>query len=153
MAELYKVEGILNQGFMGHIMYIVNLEHPYKKLSVSLEYDPRLHKCIQNPEALREACKDAVREYVPLEKLSVAMVERLSNAPKTEINLSIFLCGDYLGGIFREEPAKKITFSPDYILDGANPYAPMPGPFKIILHVVSILNDNTNYKLTVEGEL
>ena len=76
----------------------------------------------------------------------------LSGMEKTEINLSVFHNGAYVGCSHRNEIEKHIFISPNEASDGFIPWNFRGGILRVVLHVYQILNDHTPYELTISGK-
>ena len=130
---LYRVSGQLPRGFQGHISYTTLLPGELRALRVVFTFDKREPQ--QEPDTLRAGC--------------MALAEHLCTMPKGEINVSLFLNGACVGSAHRNQLTKEMLLAPQGSSEGFVNCRPT-GVLRVVLHVLNVLNDETNYTLRLE---
>lgn len=148
--ELYTAAGKLSLGFQGHIAYSFLLPVNVKALDISFEFDKR--EPLEHLEEWKEQGVKAVLCNIPGLEMDESMERHFLNMPKSEINVSVFHNGFCLGSAHRNLLLKEIRISPEGSSEGFLPWKPEGGNIRIVLHVLNVLNNDTNYSLTVKGE-
>lgn len=148
--ELYKTSGQLSAGYQGHIAYSFFLPQSVEALDISFEFDKR--EPLKNLEELKKQGIKAVRCNIPDLVMDESMENRFLKMPKSEINVSVFHNGACLGSAHRNLLLKEIHISSEGSSEGFLLRKLQGGDLKIVLHVLNVLNDDTNYCLTVRGE-
>ena len=123
---LYRVSGQLPRGFQGHISYTTLLPGELRALRVMFTFDKR--------------------EGTPVPE---ALAEHLCTMPKGEINVSLFLNGACVGSAHRNQLTKEMLLAPQGSSEGFVNCRPT-GVLRVVLHVLNVLNDETNYTLRLE---
>ena len=124
---LYRVSGQLPRGFQGHISYTTLL-----------------------PGELRAGCMAAAAQNLPEgTPVPEALAEHLCTMPKGEINVSLFLNGACVGSAHRNQLTKEMLLAPQGSSEGFVNCRPT-GVLRVVLHVLNVLNDETNYTLRLE---
>ena len=119
---LYRVSGQLPRGFQGHISYTTLL-----------------------PGCMAAAAQN-LPEGTPVPE---ALAEHLCTMPKGEINVSLFLNGACVGSAHRNQLTKEMLLAPQGSSEGFVNCRPT-GVLRVVLHVLNVLNDETNYTLRLE---
>lgn len=147
---LYRVTGQLPRGFQGHIAYTTLLPEDLRALRIVFTFDKREPQ--QDLEALHRDCLAAVvKNGVPVERESSGpLAQRLCAMPKGEINFSVFLNGACVGSAHRNQLEKRVILAADGSSEGFVSCRPA-GSVRVVLHVLNVLNDDTNYSLCLEG--
>ena len=78
-----------------------------------------------------------------------ALAEHLCTMPKGEINVSLFLNGACVGSAHRNQLTKEMLLAPQGSSEGFVNCRPT-GVLRVVLHVLNVLNDETNYTLRLE---
>ena len=126
---LYRASGQLPRGFQGHISYTTLL---------------------QEPDTLRAGCMAAAAQNLPEgTPVPEALAEHLCTMPKGEINVSLFLNGACVGSAHRNQLTKEMLLAPQGSSEGFVNCRPT-GVLRVVLHVLNVLNDETNYTLRLE---
>ena len=128
---LYRASGQLPRGFQGHISYTTLLPGELRALRVVFTFDKRA----QN-----------LPEGTPVPE---ALAEHLCTMPKGEINVSLFLNGACVGSAHRNQLTKEMLLAPQGSSEGFVNCRPT-GVLRVVLHVLNVLNDETNYTLRLE---
>ena len=124
---LYRASGQLPRGFQGHISYTTLL-----------------------PGTLRAGCMAAAAQNLPEgTPVPEALAEHLCTMPKGEINVSLFLNGACVGSAHRNQLTKEMLLAPQGSSEGFVNCRPT-GVLRVVLHVLNVLNDETNYTLRLE---
>ena len=147
---LYRVTGQLPRGFQGHIAYTTLLPEDLRALRIVFTFDKREPQ--QDLEALHRDClAAAAKNGVPVEgESSGPLAQWLCAMPKGEINFSVFLNGACVGSAHRNQLEKRVILAADGSSEGFVSYRPA-GSVRVVLHVLNVLNDDTNYSLCLEG--
>lgn len=147
---LYRVTGQLPRGFQGHIAYTTLLPEDLRALRIVFTFDKREPQ--QDLEALRRGCLAAAAENgVSVDgESSGPLAQRLCAMPKGEINFSVFLNGACVGSAHRNQLEKRVILAADGSSEGFVCCRPA-GSVRVVLHVLNVLNDDTNYSLCLEG--
>lgn len=150
VKELYKTSGQLSAGYQGHIAYSFFLPKSVEALDISFEFDKR--EPLKNLEELKKQGMRAVLCNMPDLEMDESMEQRFLKMPKSEINVSVFHNRACLGSAHRNLLLKEIHISPEGSSEGFLLWRLQGGNLRIVLHVLNVLNDDTNYSLTVKGE-
>lgn len=145
--ELYQVSGQLAKGFQGHITYTTIFPPEYNKLMVKFCFDKR--EPVQT-EQLQQQCKSAFLQNNPAACVAQPILQQLCTMPKGEINVSVFSQDTCIGTAHRNALEKVFEISSCCATEGFSPCKPQ-GIIKIVLHVLSVVNDDTHYTLQVKG--
>ena len=145
---LYRVSGQLPRGFQGHISYTTLLPGELRALRVVFTFDKREPQ--QEPDTLRAGCMAAAAQNLPEgTPVPEALAEHLCTMPKGEINVSLFLNGACVGSAHRNQLTKEMLLAPQGSSEGFVNCRPT-GVLRVVLHVLNVLNDETNYTLRLE---
>lgn len=151
MQTLHKFSGILNQGFVGNICYNFALAIPYKALKIRLNYD----KLLFNEASLsaRAAIEKAYLDHYN-QPLKEANTSAILSSMKTEIQLAAYIGNTFIGNIHNPATCKEISISQAAASNGCFPLETdsIIGTLKVVVNVFSVLEDETTYTLTIEGE-
>ena len=145
----YQVSGSLMKGFLGHISYETVLSEENEGIEISFSFGKRLMENVSDED--REAASLAWKKNYGKDA-SEEEKDRLIGMEKTEINLSVFHNGAYVGCAHRDETERRIWISPLEASAGFTPWSFKGGVLRIVLHCYQILNDDTPYELIVSGK-
>lgn len=147
---LYRVTGQLPRGFQGHIAYTTLLPEDLRALRIVFAFDKREPQ--QDLETLHRDCLAAAAKngVSAEEEPSGPLAQRLCAMPKGEINFSVFLNGACVGSAHRNQLEKQVMLAADGSSEGFVCCRPA-GSVRVVLHVLNVLNDDTNYSLCLEG--
>ena len=119
-----------------------------RALRVMFTFDKREPQ--QEPDTLRAGCMAAAAQNLPEgTPVPEALVEHLCTMPKGEINVSLFLNGACVGSAHRNQLTKEMLLAPQGSSEGFVNCRPT-GVLRVVLHVLNVLNDETNYTLRLE---
>ena len=145
---LYRASGQLPRGFQGHISYTTLLPGELRALRVVFTFDKREPQ--QELDTLRAGCMAAAAQNLPEgTPVPEALAEHLCTMPKGEINVSLFLNGACVGSAHRNHWTKEMLLAPQGSSEGFVNCRPT-GVLRVVLHVLNVLNDETNYTLRLE---
>ncbi|MBQ3638664.1 MAG: hypothetical protein II953_09910 [Clostridia bacterium] len=154
MKELYRVEGVVNRGFVGQITYTVCLEEPLKKLDIHFAFDASLRKF--RPEDITadliEETKETCREKYGLDIDDNRAREIILGDMKTEIHTLATLNDAFIGCIHRQLSDRHMLYDGDTATEGCIPQKEIDGILKVTVLAFNVIKDGTRYILTVEGE-
>ena len=145
----YQITGDLMKGFLGNISYETVVPENNESVEIRFYFGKRLM------EHITESDKTAAAKAWLLNMGKAATEidkDVLIGMEKTEINLSVFHNGAYVGCSHRNEIEKHIFISPNEASDGFIPWNFRGGILRVVLHVYQILNDHTPYELTISGK-
>lgn len=145
----YCVSGELMKGFFGTIAYETILPENTNELNIRVSFQKR--EMEEVTEMDRQLCKEAWKRNVG-EEPDEAVTDGLIQGQKTEINVSVFHNGAYLGCAHRDEINKEIILSPQYASDGFHIWKPQAGVLRVVLLVYQVVNDHTPYEVEVIGK-
>lgn len=143
---LYEASRALCKGFQGHIAYTMVLPRQLAGLEICVTFDKREP---EHEQTLRAACAAAVSQNEPGLELTEQQQGFLSRSLKSEINVSVFLNGQCIGSAHRNQLTKRIVLAPDAACEGFAACRP-EGVLRVVLHVLNVLNDDTNYTVCVK---
>ena len=145
---LYRASGQLPRGFQGHISYTTLLPGELRALRVVFTFDKREPQ--QEPDTLRAGCMAAAAQNLPEgTPVPEALAEHLCTMPKGEINVSLFLNGAWVSSAHSNQLTKEMLLAPQGSSEGFVNCRPT-GVLRVVLHVLNVLNDETNYTLRLE---
>ncbi|MBQ5354289.1 MAG: hypothetical protein IIU08_00285 [Clostridia bacterium] len=154
MKELYRVEGVVNRGFVGQITYTVCLEEPLKKLDIHFAFDASLRKF--RPEDITadliEETKEICREKYGLDIDDNRARDIILGDMKTEIHTLATLNDAFIGCIHRQLSDRHMLYDGDTATEGCIPQKEIDGVLKVTVLAFNVIKDGTRYILTVEGE-
>ena len=154
MKELYRVEGVVNRGFVGQITYTVCLEEPLKKLDIHFAFDASLRKF--RPEDITadliEETKETCREKYVLDIDDNRARDIILGDMKTEIHTLATLNDAFIGCIHRQLSDRHMLYDGDTATEGCIPQKEIDGVLKVTVLAFNVIKDGTRYILTVEGE-
>lgn len=154
MKELYRVEGVVNRGFVGQITYTVCLEEPLKKLDIHFAFDASLRKF--RPEDITadliEETKETCREKYSLDIDDNRARDIILGDMKTEIHTLATLNDAFIGCIHRQLSDRHMLYDGDTATEGCIPQKEIDGVLKVTVLAFNVIKDGTRYILTVEGE-
>lgn len=154
MKELYRVEGVVNRGFVGQITYTVCLEEPLKKLDIHFAFDASLRKF--RPEDITadliEETKETCRDKYGLDIDDNRARDIILGDMKTEIHTLATLNDAFIGCIHRQLSDRHMLYDGDTATEGCIPQKEIDGVLKVTVLAFNVIKDGTRYILTVEGE-
>lgn len=145
--EIMKVKGSLNKGFTGGITYITLIPDDFEELNVTLSFGMREVKVID--KTLVEDIQVSWQANYP-EPADDETIKEIIARQKGEINFSLFMNDQFIGAAHRDDTNKIVKITKTDASLGFQPYHGRRGIIKIILNVISVVNDNTPYELKVE---
>lgn len=154
MEDIYRVEGMLNRNFVGHISYTVCLEKVYENIKIDFSFDKQKVNKITD-----EIKKAMIIDYINdqkdelVDELSEEKFKEGAKHMKTEIHISAFLNDRFIGGIHRQLTDRSIYISSKESTNGAICQDNIQGVLKVNVMVFNIIYDNTQYKLNVSGDV
>ncbi len=149
MENLQLLNGTLNRGFTGNVIYNFCLEHVYKKLYICLTYDKE--KVSEPDDALRDKIADAYEKHFE-QSLKEEQYVHILNSIKTEIQLAVFINGDFAGNVHKPGRKKEIILGENESSYGCLPCKDMQGMIKIVVNVFNVAENQTAYTLEIKGE-
>ncbi|MCR5279297.1 MAG: hypothetical protein K6E19_07625 [Lachnospiraceae bacterium] len=154
MDRIYAVKGVLDKGFTGQISYSVSLAKEYKNMKITLEFDKEKQRYRDEEinkdviEAFRAECNG---EYNIDAASDEEVKEMVKGNCKTEIHLSAFLNGEFIGCIHKQLASRTMSFG-DIVSEGCLPVSKITGALKVTVLVFNVIKNETAYSLTVECE-
>ncbi|MBQ4088695.1 MAG: hypothetical protein IJC56_02270 [Clostridia bacterium] len=153
MKEIYRVEGVLNRGFVGQITYMVCLEGVYNKLDIHFSFDA--DKRTYSPEEVtdqliadtREVC---LREY-GVSRSDDELRSDILSKMKTEIHTIATLNDEFIGCVHKQLVDRHMLYDGDFASDGCIPQKQFDGVLKVTVLVFNVMKDNTHYELAVSA--
>ncbi|MBO6052670.1 MAG: hypothetical protein J6Q17_02945 [Clostridia bacterium] len=154
MKELYKVEGILNRGFVGQITYTVCLEETYSKLDIrfSFDADKRTYRPDEVTPALIRDTIDSARRNNGLDIDEARARQVILGDMKTEIHTLATLNDAFIGCIHRQLTDRHMRYDGEYASEGCVPCPQFDGVLKVTVLVFNVIKDETRYQLSVSAE-
>lgn len=154
MREIYRVEGVLNRGFVGQITYMVCLENPCSKLDIHFSFDDE--KRIYNPadvtdELIDETIAVCRAKYGLTGSRDLAKHVILTEM-KTEIHTLATLNDRFIGCIHKQLSDRHMLYDGETASEGCIPCEKFEGVLKVTVLVFNVIKDDTRYALTVSGE-
>lgn len=144
---LYRVSGQLPRGFQGHISYTTLLRGSCAP-RVVFTFDKREPQ--QEPDTLRAGCMAAAAPEPARRYARAGGVGGTSlHDAQGRINVSLFLNGACVGSAHRNQLTKEMLLAPQGSSEGFVNCRPT-GVLRVVLHVLNVLNDETNYTLRLE---
>lgn len=154
MKELYRVEGVLNRGFVGQITYMVCLEAPCDKLDIHFSFDAdkrTYHPEDVTEELIRSTTDVFQREYnVELEEKECRRM--ILCDMKTEIHTLATLNDEFIGCIHKQLTDRHMLYDGETASEGCIPQPKFEGVLKVTVLAFNVIKDGTHYTLTVSGE-
>jgi len=154
MDKIYAVKGELDKGFTGQISYSVSLNREYRNMKITLEFDEEKRRYADDEitgEVIGAFRRECNGEY-NIDKASDDEVkEMVKGNCKTEIHLSAFLNGEFIGCIHKQLAKRTMSFG-DVVSEGCLPVDKISGALKVTVLVFNVIKDSTDYALTVECE-
>ncbi|MBQ2546636.1 MAG: hypothetical protein II836_03015 [Clostridia bacterium] len=154
MKELYRVEGVVNRGFVGQITYTVCLEETLEKLDIHFSFDA--DKRTFRPEdvtdeLIRDTIETCRRNY------DLAIGEERARQivlgdMKTEIHTLATINDEFLGCIHKQLTDRHMRYDGGTASEGCIPRESFDGVLKVTVLVFNVIKDGTHYCLTVSGE-
>ncbi len=154
MDKIYTVRGELDKGFCGQISYNVSLNREYKNMKITLEFDESKRRYTDSEidasviKAFRDECNG---EYNIDAASDAEVAEMVKGNCKTEIHLSAFLNGEFIGCIHKQLSKRTMSFG-DVVSEGCLPTGKITGALKVTVLVFNVIKDATAYSVTVECE-
>lgn len=151
MASFYQVmEGILNRGFQGHILYSILIPEDVRTLQFTLRFEKREWEGDQ--DILYERCRKALLLNLPDKLITPETIQNAMNHVKGEMNLSVRYNGQEIGGMHRNLLLKKAVVGPEKASEGFQPVRFRGGILQLDLHCLHVTNDRTRYILEIGEE-
>jgi hypothetical protein len=149
MEYLQTLAGTLNRGFIGNIIYNFNLEDSYSKLYICLTYDKEK---ISDPEStLKDKIEEAYEKHFGY-KIDEEHFGSVLASMKTEIQLAVFINGNFAGNVHMPGTKKEMIIAGDISSQGCLPCENIQGMIKIVINIFNVLEDHTSYTLKIKGE-
>ena len=149
----FGASGVLNKGFQGHIEYHFILPEKVERLHIEMGFDKR--DFTGSTEELLALCAKAFKGHLPGKELPMPaeQITRLAGSLiKTEVNYSVFFEDEFLGTAWWDDMVKETVMDGKSAGRGFLPWQPQAGPLRIVLHALSVVNDETAYYLKLRGE-
>ena len=150
--QMYRVGGLLDEGFVGQITYTISLDQVYDELDIHFRFDKRLYsesdvtpKLIDKLQTLCTAKYDA--PTYPVEEFRQTILHEM----KTEIHTMAELNDNFIGCIHRQLTDRHMLYTKEFTSDGCLAQDTFSGVLKVTVLVFNVLLDNTQYTLTVSG--
>ena len=156
MKEVYRVEGIVNRGFVGQITYMVNLEEPFSKLDIHFVFDASKRKFSPDeitPELIADTVAVCKKNYdLDIDENRARGI--ILGDMKTEIHTLATLNDEFLGCIHRQMTDRHMFFDGvnGTATEGCIPRERFEGVLKVTVLAFNVIKDGTRYELTVSGE-
>lgn len=149
--ELFSTRGYLNRGHVGGIAFTYNIPEDFESLSVELSFNKREVTAV-TPEIREETRIAFENNFGGL--VTNEMIDNSIRRMKAEINMSLFINEEFIGCAHRDDENKRIMLTKEEASLGFKPITSLKGVIKIVLNVISIVDDETEYKLSVKvGEV
>ncbi len=146
-----KFKGTLQRGFIGNITYQYNMKNETDFLKIRLDTYPDNRE--ENQEEFKEEVKEIYSQYAG-DNFDESQLEMLYKNPKTEIQLAVFLNGEFIGNQHNPLDSKEMIFSEDSERSRGcmkiNP--PFKGHLKIIVNSYHVIDKELDYILSVSEE-
>ncbi len=145
MEQIYQVKGTLNRGFVGQIAYSISLPNEYSELNINFEFDKQKLTTIT----------DEHRQYVLSQQNDYNLTDEQITAfilnSKTELQISVMMNDVFIGGMHNQTNPKQIHLTSCDATEGFIPQPIYKGSIKIIVIAFSVIQDDTNYALSLGG--
>lgn len=154
MKELYRVEGVLNRGFVGQITYMVCLEEPYTKLDIHFSFDADKRTYLPEDatdELIAETRAICEREY-GLSDSDDEIRRVILSDMKTEIHTLATLNDAFIGCIHKQLVDRHMLYDGEYASEGCIPQEKFDGVLKVTVLVFNVIKDHTGYTLAVSAQ-
>lgn len=154
MKELYRVEGVLNRGFVGQITYMVCLEEPYTKLDIHFSFDADKRTYLPEDatdELIAETRAICEREY-GLSDSDDEIRRVILSDMKTEIHTLATLNDAFIGCIHKQLVDRHMLYDGEYASEGCIPQEKFDGVLKVTVLVFNVIKDHTRYTLAVSAQ-
>jgi hypothetical protein len=154
MKELYRVEGVVNRGFVGQITYTICLEETLSKLDIhfSFDADKRTFRPGDVTDALIRDTIETCRRNYDLEIGEERARQIILGDMKTEIHTLATINDEFLGCIHKQLTDRHMAYDGDTASEGCVPRESFDGVLKVTVLVFNVIKDATHYCLTVSGE-
>lgn len=152
MEQLFEVKGSLQKGFVGQISYNVCLDKDYRKMDIFFGFDKDKQRYSQDEvtkEVIESFRNDCDGQYGIDEMTDEQVKEAVLGNCKTEIHLSAFLDGRFIGCIHKQLSERHMLFTPDELSEGCLFQDKITGALKVTILVFNVIKDDTNYSLSV----
>lgn len=146
MKELYRVEGVLNRGFVGQITYMVCLEEPLGKLDIHFSFDAD-KRTFRPEEADEERIRDTIevcRRNYGMEITPERAREIILGDMKTEIHTLATLNDAFIGCIHKQRTDRHMFYDGETASEGCIPQETIDGVLKVTVLVFNVIKDNTH---------
>ncbi|MGL5260399.1 MAG: DUF6669 family protein [Lachnospiraceae bacterium] len=148
MNKIMCFSGSLTEGYIGNITYSFFLEKIYHSLKIELSYsNPKL---INPSKELITKISFTYKAHYPT--CTVVPFDDIYPSLKTELQLCAFLNNEFLGNSHSPSIPKIIFTSKNEASYGSIPKEAITGQLLIILNCFQVINDTTNYIITIFGE-
>ncbi len=154
MKELYRVEGVLNKGFVGQITYTVCLEAPCARLDIHFFFDAdkRTYQPEDvTPELIAQTRAVCEREY-GLSGTDEEVRRAILGDMKTEIHTLATLNDEFIGCVHKQLTDRHMLYDGAYASEGCIPQSGFDGVLKVTVLVFNVIKDHTHYTLAVSAE-
>lgn len=147
MRTIYRVRGMLDEGFVGQISYTVCLDQVYDTMDIAFTFQKQRYSEITKEMAkeLRNVCDGS---YELKNGSDNEWIQAMKDM-KTEIHTLVSMNETFIGGVHKQLTTRHMQFSPGYASDGCIPQETIEGVIKITLVVFNVLCDDTEYQLTL----
>lgn len=148
--RLYHAEGRLNRDFTGQISYTVCLERAYKELMIRFSFQKQHHEKVTREmrDEITSQLLQGGHQIPPKQELD----QMILSAAKTEIHTLATLNDVFIGGIHRQLTTREMYIGPKTATEGCIPQPCIEGVLKVTLLVFQVIEDGTDYQLSVFGE-
>lgn len=153
MKELYRVEGVVNRGFVGQITYTISLEEVLSELDIHFAFDAD-KRTFRPEDVTDELIRDTIetcRRNYDLEIGEERARQIILGDMKTEIHTLATLNDEFLGCIHKQLTDRHMRFDGEDASEGCIPRASYEGVLKVTVLVFNVIKDGTHYRLTVSG--
>mgnify|MGYP001638588000 CR=1 FL=1 len=152
MKELYHVEGILNEGFVGQITYMISLEEVYRKLDIEFTFDKRVYEEADVTSELMAKTREILEREYNLHGSDEELKQAILNNMKAEIHTLATLNDQFIGCIHKQLLTRHMHYDYPEASEGCVPQETFDGVLKVTVLVFNVIKDNTRYALTVRAE-
>lgn len=153
MKKIYEASGTLNKGFVGQIAYSICLDKEYQNMDIQFSFDKQRHQIITEElkeelkEELVQACGNEYANVIDTEEKIINAIHEM----KTEIHTIAMMNDTFIGGIHKQLTTRNMIYSKEKTSEGCIPQENISGVIKIILVVFNVIQDNTNYSISLSA--
>lgn len=140
----FKVKGVLNKSFIGLINYETVIED-VKKLRIKFNFTNRkvYNDSLENISAIKNTLSN---NNINIDDETI---KEVIDAQKTELQILVYNNDTFIGTAHRDEDVKDILISEEESSLGFRKTSIDKGVLKIIVNVVEVMADDTEYELMV----